>query len=128
MHREAHHIIETAVDRSDSGATNPFLNAIGAGFVEGAVFVDIPFYFLAGNGGKSNFRACGEADYFILGSQTHAGSNSVGAILKLHQHIHGILQTVGFSVDLAIKNHNSVGRNDKFIILYVGSISFSLEA
>ena len=38
---EAHDVVVAAVDAADAYAANPFLDAVGAGFVEGAVAVDV---------------------------------------------------------------------------------------
>ena len=46
LYGQSHHIEITAVERCDTYMTNPFLNAVGTRFVEGAIVADIVIYFV----------------------------------------------------------------------------------
>lgn len=43
--RQPHHVVEIATDGFDADLTNPFLNAVSAGFVERPVFAGVIFDF-----------------------------------------------------------------------------------
>ena len=62
---EAHHVVVGAFDAGDGGGADPFLDAVGAGFVVGLVAV-----YIIGDVGVGQF---GEVDQGTIGEAFHSG-------------------------------------------------------
>lgn len=129
MDREAHDVVEAAVDAFDSGCADPFLNAVGSGFVEWLVTVYVVGDFVGREGCKFDFGDCAECCGRCRGADGHAGDHLLCTSLELRQHSAGIGSVGGFAEDFAVDDDDGVGSDDEsvFRVGRVERIGFGFE-
>jgi hypothetical protein len=83
--RKSHYIIKIASYAFDADHTDPFLNGIGAGFVEGFLGVDVPLDFLVRKVFEKHFglNGFGEFSMFCLAQYRIAGEDLMGLSAEL---------------------------------------------
>ena len=116
MYGEAHDVVVAAVDTFDGDGADPFLDAVGAGLVEGVVGVDVVADVFRVDVGEGDVGEAGEALLPVFGGDCHAGAHRVGLAGEFGEHVDGLLLVAWFAVDFAVEDDNGVGCDDEFVV------------
>ena len=107
---EAHDVVVGAADAGDADVAYPFLNAVGAGFVEGLILTDIVGYLFIGEFLEGDVGADGAADGLVALEEAVAGIYLVRLAAEFAQHGAGIISIARLAENLAVADDNGVGR------------------
>ena len=88
---EAHDVVVAAVDAGDANHADPFLDAVGSGFVEGTVGVDIMDDFVVGQFAEIDIGTFGEVNGAFGGAEAYAGVDGVVAAGEGVEHVESLL-------------------------------------
>lgn len=116
MGGETHNGVEGALDFGNADVADPFLDAVGAGFVEGLVILYVIVDFGVGEGSEGYLGGIGGRFHALGIAYAYGGGNLVGFAGKEMQHLTRLVRAGRLAHDAALADYEGVGSDKYFVV------------